>query len=643
MGLAAPPGLAGPWLRCGPLVRYTDRTTAVLWAETATPDAVQVRVMDAATSRVWWLRAHPVEVGRSYYFWLPLEFLTPGSWYYYWLYARNRGEVIKLWPDPKLSGTMLPSAIRTFPVWPWEDSRVMFGSCRAGFAPGDPQAPQVGPDALLALASDLMMKWNDRDTEWPHALLHMGDQIYADYPSAALRQKFGRGAATTWSEFADVYREAWTATPFVRWLLSCIPSFMIFDDHEIIDDWNITRQWVANHSSPHWKSRITEGLMAYWVYQGAGNLAPSRWSRDERMRALGADIGGFGDRITTLEPLFRNYATGGRRASWSYAVDLAGTRIVMADTRMSRRLKPKRLLMDDEAWSEVKQLASRPSRRLLFVTPGPILVADHMHDLFSWVSHKIDTDDPSWKEQALAALSVLFAALALDPLVPGASAAAAPMAGLAALKAEDIIDAFIPDLVEEFDVELWPAFSTSFDRLLDLLKDLSGHKDFIGLLSGDVHYSSVIRGDLLGPGLRTSVLQIVSSALRRSMTDDDWTKLSNINSGDAPFLTKEQGTEVITWAGTPGFVNDQRDRLDWYPLDSRGRPWGWRQVDDWAYRQATIASLSFASQRVTWKLYQPREPTEIVEVRGQKLGSRESIGLSEYATDTFLSRRGVWD
>ena len=32
--------------------------------------------------------------------------------------------------------------------------------------------------------------------------------------------------------------------PRVRRLLANVPSFMIFDDHEVTDDWNITPRWA---------------------------------------------------------------------------------------------------------------------------------------------------------------------------------------------------------------------------------------------------------------------------------------------------------------------------------------------------------------------------------------------------------------
>jgi len=60
--------------------------------------------------------------------------------------------------------------------------------------------------------------------------------------------------------------------PNVRRLLANIPTYMIFDDHEITDDWNITKEWQDNvDRSRCGKQIIANGLAAYWAFQAWGN------------------------------------------------------------------------------------------------------------------------------------------------------------------------------------------------------------------------------------------------------------------------------------------------------------------------------------------------------------------------------------
>ena len=91
-------------------------------------------------------------------------------------------------------------------------------------------------------------------------------------------------------EYTWLYHESWS--PEVeRWFFSVVPSAMIFDDHDMIDDWNISAS--VGRGDPHepwWDEHVVGGLMTYWIYQHLGNLDPTT-IRDEGMLAelLAAD------------------------------------------------------------------------------------------------------------------------------------------------------------------------------------------------------------------------------------------------------------------------------------------------------------------------------------------------------------------
>ncbi|MEQ6388489.1 hypothetical protein RZN22_04085 [Bacillaceae bacterium S4-13-58] len=60
--------------------------------------------------------------------------------------------------------------------------------------------------------------------------------------------------------------------PKVRRLLANIPTYMIFDDHEITDDWNLTSNWKKHvRNAPLGKHIVSNGLCAYWIFQAWGN------------------------------------------------------------------------------------------------------------------------------------------------------------------------------------------------------------------------------------------------------------------------------------------------------------------------------------------------------------------------------------
>ncbi len=60
--------------------------------------------------------------------------------------------------------------------------------------------------------------------------------------------------------------------PQVQRLMAHIPTYMIFDDHDITDDWNLTVGWEqAAYNHPFANRIIGNGLMAYMLCQGWGN------------------------------------------------------------------------------------------------------------------------------------------------------------------------------------------------------------------------------------------------------------------------------------------------------------------------------------------------------------------------------------
>ena len=58
----------------------------------------------------------------------------------------------------------------------------------------------------------------------------------------------------------------------IRRLLANVPTYMICDDHEITDDWNIDRKWRDSvRNSPIGSQIVANGLVAYWAFQAWGN------------------------------------------------------------------------------------------------------------------------------------------------------------------------------------------------------------------------------------------------------------------------------------------------------------------------------------------------------------------------------------
>ncbi len=54
--------------------------------------------------------------------------------------------------------------------------------------------------------------------------------------------------------------------------LAHIPVYMIFDDHDVTDDWNLTRAWEEHvYGNPFSKRIVGNAIIAYLIFQGMGN------------------------------------------------------------------------------------------------------------------------------------------------------------------------------------------------------------------------------------------------------------------------------------------------------------------------------------------------------------------------------------
>ena len=253
--------------------------------------------------------------------------------------------------------------------------RIVFGSCR--YPPtGDAELERgLGVDALDAYAARLLARDARRRVRRrrppPSCPTRCACSATRSTPTRrrrAPRSGSGRGAASSrgagleiadYPEYAHLYAESWS-DPELRWLFSTVPTSMIFDDHDIRDDWNTSQAWREQMAQQEWwPTRIRAGLASYWVYQHAGNLDPDTLDGDELYRAVTSAEG-------DVWPLLEAYAARADAAvgepegiRWSYRWDLGRTRLLMIDSRCGRVLNDhERLMINDATFTWIEQQAS---------------------------------------------------------------------------------------------------------------------------------------------------------------------------------------------------------------------------------------------------------------------------------------------
>lgn len=450
----------------GPLLRYVDETSATVWVETDTPCVVSV--LDA--------RSPTFTVHGHHYALVDVTGLAPGSAIPYTVTLD--GEPV--WP--RADSSYPPSLLRT--IDPAKRLRFSFGSCRTSVPHDEVHNRTHGLDVLRALGGRLMSTPED---EWPDLLLMLGDQVYADELSPPMiefiEQRRGLdeppGAELAdFEEYAHLYRLAWTE-PTNRWLLSTVPTMMIFDDHDIRDDWNTSQVWRDQMAAlPWWHDRIVGGLGSYWIYQHAGNLSISERAEDQLLNELKAADGDAGAILDEFADRADAKPDGNR---WSYARDIGGVRLIVLDSRCGRVLTPgSRTILDQAEWDWFDELATGDVDQLLIGTSMPYLLPRGLHELELWNEA---ISDGRWGKR---------------------------------------MRRMGEKIRQGLDLEHWPAFRRSFDSMAAIVDDISSGRRGeppanVVFLSGDVHYSYLMQARRPGDGWRSSVYQAVCSPIRNPL------------------------------------------------------------------------------------------------------------------------------
>ncbi|MFB7085812.1 alkaline phosphatase D family protein [Streptomyces sp. NPDC056296] len=457
-------------LRLGPLLRYTDGSSATIWVETNRPCTTEVRCADGArgTTRTFQIAGH-------HYALVPVSGLTPGTATEYEVLLDGA----RVWPPP--DSPFPPSVIATSPAD--EGMRVAFGSCRWAAPPAGEKDP-VGPDALDTLSTRIAA---DPEGTRPDVLLLLGDQVYADEISDATRRWIaGRRDLSEppgeqiadYEEYTRLYDESWS-DPHVRWLLSTVPSCMIFDDHDVIDDWNTSAAWLADmRATDWWRERLLSGLMSYWVYQQLGNLSPDELAADPLYQAVREAPDG----TDALRTFAARADADPAAVRWSYRRDFGRVRLVMVDSRAARVLKEdSRTMLDpgEAAWLREQLLEERDSYdHLLIGTSLPWLLPHLVHDVEAWSA-----------AMCVGERGARWARLG-ERIRRGA------------------------------DLEHWSAFPTSFDSLADLIAEAGtgpGAPATVSVLSGDVHHAYVAEPSWPGRTPDAMVAQLTCSPVHNSV------------------------------------------------------------------------------------------------------------------------------
>jgi phosphodiesterase/alkaline phosphatase D-like protein len=458
------------FLRVGPLVRATTATRAVIWAETsqACTATLMATPYDTTGSETLTVSAPAIAVGGRYYVALQLDALQPATWYSYTYQLRPLGPGDAETVPPS---SMLTQCFRTLDA-PAKGNgelrqapettntlRLAYGSCR--------RLDRPDQDVLAAFGAWLMQRFDERETLWPQLLLLIGDQIYADMPPRQLRKTHAhlRQGARSFEDFAQLYEHAWTYTEGIRQVLAVLPTYMIYDDHEVTNNWNIGPTWRARAIQKGLEQMLVDGLVAYWVYQGWGNLYQSTSVGHPLMQIMQDAALSGKDALEDLRACIRDTLYDKSTIDWHYVIPTTPS-IFVANARTERSV-----------------VSSTHSHEIY--APGRIMSRRQMAELQAWAqAHDRE-------------VSILVSSVPI--LLPPLIGLAEYVAGQRLWSQRGTLLSWLGRQLARLQLRValctsfdhWPVYAATWRELLQLLTE---RRADLLVLSGDVHFSYTLEG-----------------------------------------------------------------------------------------------------------------------------------------------------
>jgi len=315
-------------------------------------------------------------------------------------------------------------------------------------------------------------------------------------------------AKAAWLKQAKPLRSYHETLPQVRQLLANIPTYMIFDDHDVTDDWNITGNWYDGvRGSAMGRRIVSNALAAYWAFQAWGN-DPDNFHKDLAFSVSLHLNDDFIDRdgVTRMHEGNSQCLNGDaidsaigdrydlhmwKSRGWGFSIPTEPPIIAM-DSRTQRQYENKyypAVLMDRYAldWLRVEWAKLKTGQDIDDNT-GPIIIAatpvmgfsaiEHIQQIALWLAGWLE----SWKPMRI-----------LEKLIDK----------------EGFITGW---MVNKLDAESWSSNKEGFVGFMDTLLRRMNIKRCV-FLSGDVHYAFTANAQFKYQGRTLQCCQLTSTAL----------------------------------------------------------------------------------------------------------------------------------
>jgi hypothetical protein len=283
--------------------------------------------------------------------------------------------------------------------------------------------------------------------------------------------------------------------PSVRRLLANIPTYMIFDDHDVTDDWNITGGWYDKvHGLPLGRRVVANAMAAYWAFQGWGN-EPDNFDYPMVRSII--------DYLATDKPaaaLAEQYEFNTwKHRGWSYSVP-ANPPIIVIDSRTQRQ--------PDGAFYP-PQLLDRYALDWLRMEWNKLIV-EKERDIKKGIIDKLPNCPVFVATTPVMGFAPIEGLLQFGLWVVGALEDTLLIRSIEALfQAKGFLTGL---LVNALDAEAWISNRDGFREFMNcVLQSMKIQR--CAFLSGDVHYSYTADANFESQGKALNCWQMTSSAL----------------------------------------------------------------------------------------------------------------------------------
>ena len=305
--------------------------------------------------------------------------------------------------------------------------------------------------------------------------------------------EIAEGANKAFEEQLAPLRSYHKTLPDIRRLLANISTYMIFDDHDVTDDWNITGNWYDKvRTSPMGRRIVSNALAAYWCFQAWGN-DPDNFDKDLILsisqqlndRADDYDIGERYDLHTW------------KSRGWGFSIP-SDPPIIAMDSRTQRQYENKyhpAQLLDRYAldWLRVEWAKLKTGQTItsdtcpVLVATTPVIgyaIVEYMQRFALWLTNLIES---------YRLIQMLERLIKREGYLTG-------------------------KVVNWLDAESWSSNKIGFVNFMDTISKRMGIKQCV-FLSGDVHYAFTAKASFKHADLKLECHQLTSTALSNEPDD----------------------------------------------------------------------------------------------------------------------------